>query len=88
MLQAARKGMWKASEQQLTALAGIEQTAAIGQPTADKNEEKGMVLKKETLNAGSEKRNTLSNLLVVGGVAAAAVAIVVLRKRRKEREEE
>lgn len=123
MLETVRKGMWKASEQQVADIAKLHtelvnkykpscsgfvcdnaklrqfiasmtdaQTAAqykesISQirEAAAAKDQKGMVMKKEEMNAESDQQtNTVSNTVVGIVVVAAIVVLVVLVRRRRK----
>lgn len=127
MLETVRKGMWKASEQQVADIAKLHmdmvnkykpscsgfvcdnaklrqfiasktdaQTASqykenisqIREAAASK-EQKGMVMKKEEMNAAeAEKQTNKVSNMVVGIVVAAAVVVLVLLVRRRRRKME
>jgi cobaltochelatase CobN len=93
MLETAKKGMWKANEQQLNDIARLNTalTAEFGTtrnagnaPSTDANTS-GKVLKKETLNAvQTGEKQSLNGLLIVFVVLAAFVSLlIVLRRKRK-----
>lgn len=83
MKQAADKGLWKTSSQQLATLQPLATAPRADAASSDQN---AMRLSKETLNDTDQQRNSLSNILVIVGVVAALIAAVfVLRRRSADR---
>ena len=127
MMETARKGMWKASEQQLKDVAKMHtelvekykpactgfvcDNAKLQNYIASKsseqaakeykksitevreatiqNSDKGVIMKKQSLNDSSEmETNTISNIVVIVLVVAAVIGLVILiRKRRRKMNE-
>lgn len=128
MMESARKGMWKATPQQLKDIAKLhtetvnkykpscsgfvcdnaklrnyiasktdaasakeyqQNVEQIRDAEAAKNSsDKGMVMKKETLNEDAQKTTTVVSGIVVGVIVAFVVLAVYLRRRRKMMSEE
>lgn len=129
MMESARKGMWKATPQQLKDIAKLHtETVNKYKPScsgfvcnnaklrdyiasksdaatakeyqqnveqirdaeaASKSNDKGMVMKKETLNDEAQKTTTVVNGIVVAAIVVVAIVLllVLVRRRRKQSEE-
>ena len=129
MMESARKGMWKATPQQLKDIAKLHtETVNKYKPScsgfvcnnaklrdyiasksdaatakeyqqnveqirdakaASKSNDKGMVMKKETLNDEAQKTTTVVSGIVVAAIVVAAIVLllVLVRRRRKQSEE-
>lgn len=130
MMESARKGMWKATPQQLKDIAQLHtETVNKYKPScsgfvcnnsklrdyiasksdaatakeyqqnveqirdaeaASKNNDKGMVMKKETLNEDAQKTTTVVSGIVVAAIVVVAIVLllVLVRRRRKNMIEE
>ena len=128
MMESARKGMWKATPQQLKDIAKLhtetvnkykpscsgfvcdnaklrnyiasktdaasakeyqQNVEQIRDAEAAKNSDKGMVMKKETLNEDAQKTTTVVSGIVVGVIVIVAfVMLAILIRRRRSQSEE
>ncbi|GHT02466.1 hypothetical protein FACS189440_15890 [Bacteroidia bacterium] len=95
MLESARKGMWKANEQQLSDINNLHTTLVkefgsagssfTGGNSSSNEKSNGQILKKEALGTSATgEKNSLNGLLIVSVVLVAfVVLLIVLRRKRK-----
>ncbi|MBR5763069.1 MAG: cobaltochelatase subunit CobN, partial [Bacteroidaceae bacterium] len=95
MVQTIQKGLWKASPDKLKTLQKLEQdlhaeAEARMHENMDKDENKGTVMKKETLSDSAETSTTIvtASVAIAFVLAAFAIIAVIIRKRRKQENEE
>ena len=93
MLETVRKGMWKATPEQIKAMADVsrENAAAYKDNIADIRSEKiastddGMVMKRDELNSVQSETNRVNGFIVAAVVVVALLcAIVVIRRHRNK----
>ena len=91
MKQTIDKGLWQATAEQKAQIEKINnQMQQLTAPSiaASQVENKGTVMRKETLNATESETTFVSKMVVIAIVAIALISILfVIKKRRKEDDE-